>query len=129
MKITEIINDQPEVRAMNKTENNTDTFMAKKELGQEMMVGTLLQAIKDYRLLRQRKMVKKGKLNIGLLKKLGKKHIGGMGTKEIRETFRFIHGADFNRAWEMGDFELDVERARKQIIEGPIDPDKPKSKQ
>jgi len=92
----------------------------KKEIGQEIIVGTLEQSISDYRILRQRKMIKNGKLNIERLSKLGKKHIAGMDAKEIRETFQFIHGDNFRRAWELGSFNADCERARKQIIEGPI---------
>lgn len=100
-----------------------------KGIGQELVVGILEQSVKDYRLLRERKIVEGGKLNLARLAKLGRRHIGGMGVKDIRETYRFIHGDDFKREWEIGDFETDCERARKQIIYGPINPDaKEKSK-
>jgi len=94
-----------------------------KGMSQEIMSGTLEQAVSDYRLLRKRKIIKDGKLNLKLLAKYKKRHIGGMGVKDIRDTYVFIHGDSFKRAWEIGDFDADCERARKQIIEGPIAPE------
>jgi hypothetical protein len=105
------------------------THEINKGMGQELVVGILEQSVKDYRLLRQRKMIEGGKINLVRLAKFGKKHIGGMGVKDIRETYRFIHGDDFRREWELGDFEADCERARKQIIEGPINPDATEKKE